>query len=271
MEEWKKLWHGFRVGKIGLAILFLVVLFAGLNFIALVSDIGFAEEITNYRIQILKITFTSVLVLILVSYYIRIYHERNTFRTRVSELEDKVCDLEQQKDSAFRLMERYKGEAQEDIFKKLKQLAIFSLRQQEWQSKGAKIDRLRVEESLVVNDLDIELIVAELTTVLINIGDQDNVLTGMRFIVQDPTDSRKYGVILVKETSDNGAACKIVEMNHPAFWYEVIQTIESKEGKAKIFTASANVIVPYSALKNMHPDSAKQLLEWLQTVEGTEL
>jgi hypothetical protein len=272
MEEWlKKLWQKFRHRKLGLAILFLIVLFAILNPISLVSGIGYADEIKNHRRVIIEFTLAVAVIVILVSYYIRILKEKNILKQRIDGLQSKVTDLEQQRESAFRLMERYKEDAQEDIFNRLKQLAIFSIKQSEWQKKGAKIERFRLEESLIDNELDIELLIGEHITVLINIGAQDDVHKGMRFIVQDPTDSQKYGVILVKETSDNGAACSIVEINHQAFWFEVIQAIESKNGKARILEASANVLVPYSPLKGMQPDSARQLLEWLQTVERTEL
>lgn len=272
MEDWlKKLWMEFKHSKTGLVILFLIILSSGLNLVALVSDIGFSEEIKQYRLLILEIALGAGVVFILITYHIRIFQERNKFKDQVDELQRKLVDLEQEKESAFRLMERYKGEAQEDIFNRLNQLVIFSLKQHEWQNKGARVERFRIEEFILDNKLDVELLIAERVTVIISIGTQDGVLKGMRFIVQDPTDLRRYGVIEVKETAPSGAVCAIVGMDHQAFWYEVLQTIEAKEGKAKILNALANTIVPHSALKNMNPDNARELFEWLQTIKGTEL
>jgi len=272
MEDWlKDLWHKLKYKKIGLAILFFIILFALLNPVSLVSDIGFAEEVRHYRALILEVALAIALVIIFISYHISLYRERNTLEQSIRELRSKVDELEQDKESAFRLMERYKEEAQEDILNRLKQLATFSLRQQEWQQKGAKIERFRLEPSLNESNLHTEIIIAENVTVLINLGVQDNVAKGMRFIVQDPNDLQRYGVITVNECSENGSACKIIEMSHQAFWYEVVQAVESKEGKAKILTASANIIVPDSPLKDMPPDGAKRLLEWLQTIKGVEL
>ncbi len=272
MEDWlKDLWHKFKYKKIGLAILFIIVLFAILNPVSLISDIGFAEEVRHYRTLILKVALIVALVFIFVSYHINLYRERNTLKRTIKGLQSKVDEVEQDKESAFRLMERYKEEAQEDILNRLQQLATFSLRQQEWQQKGAKIERFRLEPSLNQSNLHTELIIAENVTVLINLGAQDSVTKGMRFIVQDPNDLQRYGVIIINECSEKGSACKIIEMSHQAFWYEVVQAVESKEGKAKILTASANMIVPDSPLKDMPPDGAKRLLEWLQTIKGVEL
>jgi hypothetical protein len=259
MEDWlKNLWREAKQHKtLGLVVFVFFVVFAILNVVATISDIGFADEIKQHRILILAIAAAGPILFILVSFHVRLYRERN--------------DLEQQQQSAFRLMKHYKEEAQEDIFNRLKQLATFSLQQSEWQKKGAKIERFRIGEASIPNDIDVQVRIAELTTVIINLGTQDGIMKGMRFVVQDPNDSQKYGVIAVKEVLEKGAQCGIVEMSHQAFWYEVGQALTTGDGKSRVLEASANVIVPHSALKEMNQDSARQLLEWLQTVEDSEL
>ena len=272
MEDWlKNLWTRFRSKKSGLAILFVIVVLVALTLLSMISDIGFAEEVTKHRLFILKMVLIVGVVTVFIWYHVHLFREKSALNnTRIS-LETKVADLEQQKESAFRLMERYKGEAQEDILNKLKQLAIFSLKQAEWKNKGAKIVRFRVEETKSGNLLSTEVSVAENVTALINLSAQDHVMKGMRFIVQDPSDSQRYGIVVVKECSETGSTGSIIEMSNQAFWYDVVQTIESNEGKARIITASDNVILPDSRLKDMPSDSAKELLEWLQKMETVEL
>lgn len=272
MEEWlKDLWNKFKEQKIGILILFALIALIILNLVTVISDIGFSEEVKNNRFWILA----SVIIASIVIVYFLLYKNNSK---KILELSDELrqaniknSKLEEGNRSVLRLMELYKEEAQENIFKKLKQLATFSIRQKEWQNKGAKIETFRVEEFDVENNLDSQLAVAEFTTVLINLGTNDNILEGMRFIIQDPHDSKKYGRIVVKESSDTGSACKIVEMSHQAFWYEIVQEIEKKEGKGRILTASANIILPDSPFRDINVESAKELLDWLQTLENIEL
>lgn len=271
MEEWlNKLWDRWKNKKVGFVVLFLLVLLAILTIVALLSDIGFSDEVKSNRIWILKIAVSSALIIVFAYVCYRIYNLISGLKQRIQELEGNLGNVEQERDSALRLMERYRAEAQESIFNKLKQLAIFGIKQQEWKTKGAKVDRFRIEQISTSDNSDISTLIEHIT-VLINVGLQDDVLKGMRFIVQDPTDSQKYGVILVKETYDAGAACTIVETNHQAFWVDVIQNVQLRNGGTRILTAHANVIVPSTYLKEINPESAKQLLEWVQTLEGTEL
>ena len=272
MEEWlKDLWNKFKEQKIGTLILLALVTLIILNVVTVVSDIGFSEEVKNYRFWILG----SVIILSIIIVYILLYKNNSK---KISELSDQLTEsntrnakLEEENRSVLRLMELYKDEAQEDIFKKLKQLATFSIKQKEWQNKGAKIETFRVEEFAVESNLDSQFAVAEYTTVLINLGISDDVLEGMRFIIQDPHDSKKYGRIVIKECSDSGSACKIVEMSHQSFWYEISQEIEKNEGKSRILTATNNIILPDSPFKDINVESAKELLDWLQTLESIEL
>ena len=248
----------------------LVLIFlAILGIVSIVSDIGFADVVTRFRVPIL-IASGIVALFSVGSWYL--YHQRQELtklRSTVDELKRKVDDLEQEKESAFRLMEKYRAQAQEDIINHLKRLAIFRIMQEKWREKGAKVERLRVEEITAIEGIDPEFAAKERITVIINLGAHDNIMKGMGFIIQDPTDSRKYGVIVVEEVHPRGATCRIVEISHRAFWGDAVQAL--KEAKSCILDAPTNVIVPDSPLKEISLESAQQLLTWLQSIERTEL
>lgn len=269
MEAWlRKLWEASKSAKVRFILLFLIVFLSLLGLIALASGIGFREEITQNRVPTLIITaFLALLLAIVWALYQR-YRELVGSREKVDNLQREVNDLRQQNDSLLRLMEQYKAQAQESIINQLKRLAIFGLMKEQWQRKGAKVEHFRIDES-PGESIESDVTSLERIAVLINLGSQDRVIEGMSFIVQDSTDSEKYGEILVKRINANGAACKIVETAHPAFWSEVIEAL--KEKRARIVVAPPNTIVPTSPLKEIDPDGARQLLVWLQNIERAEL
>jgi len=198
-------------------------------------------------------------------------------RNLADQLEKEISDLMEERDrliqereSAFRLMELYKAQTQEDIINQLQRIAMFCIMQEQWRKKGAKVERLRTEEaveSIGGEGADFEIV--ERITVIINLGTQDKVLKSIRFIVQDPTDSHEYGVIEVREVHQNGATCRILNISDVAFWSDAVEA--AQEGRPCISEVSANVIVPDSALKEISPESAKQLLVWLQSISRVEL
>ncbi len=99
-----------QIQKTGLAILFVIVVLVALTLLSTISDIGFAEEVTKHRLFILKIVLIVGVVTVFIWYHVHLFREKSALNnTRIS-LETKVADLEQEKESAFRLMERYKGE-----------------------------------------------------------------------------------------------------------------------------------------------------------------
>lgn len=250
--------------------LFVLIFLAILGIVSLGSGIGFADVVVRFRVPIL---ITSGIASLLFAGGWSLYRKRQELiklRGTVDELQRKVNDLEQQKESAFRLMQAYRTQTQEGVINLLKRLAIFGIMQEKWRQKGAKVERLRVEEEIAaVEGVAPELAAQEQTTVMINLGKHDNVMKGMAFIVQDPTDSRKYGVIVVEGVHSQGATCRIVEISDRAFWGDALQALE--EGKSCVLEAPSNVIVPDSPLKEISLDSAQQLLVWLQSIERTEL
>ena len=249
--------------------LLVLILLAILGIVSIVSDIGFADVVTRFRVPILGASGILALLSVGSRYLYQQRQELTKLRTTVDKLHREVNDLEQQKESAFRLMEQYRAQTQEDIINHLKRLAIFRIMQEKWRQKGAKVERLRIEETTAVEGIDPEFAAQERTTVIINLGEHDNIMKGMAFTVQDPTDSRKYGVIVVKEVHAQGASCSIVEISDRAFWGDALEAW--KEGKPCVVEAPTNVIVSHSPLKEISLDSAQQLLVWLQSIERTEL
>ena len=249
--------------------LLILVFIAILKIVALLSDIGFSDVVTGYRVPIVIAAAIVALLLVVVHYLDSKRQELIELRAAVDKLHGKVDDLEQQKDSAFRLMKHYRAQAQEDIINHLKRLAIFGIMQEKWRKKGAKVERIRIEEFSSVEDIDPAFADQERTTVIINLGECDSIMKDMTFIVQDPTDSRKYGVIVVNEVHPEGATCRIVEISDQAFWGDTLQAWQ--EGKSCILEAPTNVIVSDSPLKEIPSDRAQQLLVWLQSIERAEL
>ena len=264
MQEWlENLRANPRFKRYGVYLLFIIIALLVLDRIAVFSDLGFSDEIKKYRWIIIFIVFGSSLIAAFANEFRIIRAERNSLRNNLEKLTLEKADLEEQKESLLRLMEAYKSEAQEDIFNRLKQLALFSIKREEW-SKKAKVERFRIEESSGNGQEEIKII--DCTTVMINLGVQDDAMKGMQFIVQDPTDTKKYGVIRIEECFDSGSACSIIEMNHPAFWNEI-----QKFGKEKIIEAPANAITPYTPFRELNSESAKQTLEWIRNLEEVEL
>jgi hypothetical protein len=271
MEDWlQQLWKKPQFKSIAFLLLFLLIVYAALNQVALMSDVGFSDEIKSYRWWILLAVGIVGFVGVFGYHYFQLYRERKTLLSQLEKLSNDNDDLIQQKESLLRLMEAYKSEAQEDILNRLRQLAIFSIRQQEWKARGARVERFRIEESRINGD-ESEIDIVERITVLVSIGAKDDVSRGMRFIIQDPTDNQKYGTIVVRECYESGAACSVVEMTHPAFWGDIREALELKGGKVGIVSASANILVPQTPFKELTLESAKQLLDWLQKLEGVEL
>jgi hypothetical protein len=274
MVDWlKKHWRNPRFKRFSFLILFVIILGVILEVITVLSDIGFSDEVTTYRWWILLGAAVIGLLGVTVYDYISTYKERKDLRSEKEKLEQSNSDLNEQKESAFRLMEAYKAEAQEDIFNRLKHLAIFSIHQQDWKQRGAKIDRFRVEQRIPPEtESQIGGDTLGRVTILINLGSKDNVMKGMKFIVQDPADLKKYGTIVVRECHENGSACSIIETHHPAFWSEVREALQSPDhDSGVIIAASSNVIVPNNPFRELSSENAKQLLDWLQRLEGIEL
>lgn len=271
MFEWlQKLLRRPAVTAVSLLLLFFGIPWVILGIVSVVSDVGFSSEITKYRWWIVG-TAAALGVLAVVLYlYWFLYHQVMLLRLEVSTLRSQNQDLTEQKESAFRLMERYKTEAQEDIFKRLRELAISSILQPKWKKKGARVERFRVEGSVLGNeDLHVQDSL-DRVTIFINLGSRDGVLTGMRFFVQDPTDFKKYGTIVVNACHEGGSSCSIVETDHPAFWVEIREALRSPSD-SPIIQATQNIIVPTSPYKELDPENATQLLDWLIKLESVDL
>jgi hypothetical protein len=165
---------------------------AALGVVSVVSDIGFSEEVKNYRwwIILASLALGVLADVIYVFWYLR--YRLGVQRSEIDRLTRENEDLHEQKESVFRLMKRYEAEAQESIFQRLTALAVSSIRESEWKKKGAKVERSRVERA-PENDKDLQSTDSLYRVrVLINLGNNDGVITGMRFFVQDPTDLKKY-------------------------------------------------------------------------------
>jgi hypothetical protein len=271
MIEWlKKIWRDRRCRSVALLAFFLLVLFFILEFVTKLSDLGFSGEVTNYRWWILLFA-AGMGVLVVVGYLLfSLNHEVNSLGREVAGLKKDKQDLMDQKESLFRLMEGYKADAQEDIFKRLRELALSSILQSKWKEKGARVERFRIEQLPPGNeDLHLNVSMDRVTT-FINLGAADGVLIGMKFFVQDPTDLEKYGTIVIKDCHENGSTCSIIEVDRQGFWADVFEALRSPNDSPTI-PASPNIIVPTSPYKELSLESAEELLNWLIKLEPVDL
>lgn len=251
-----------------LVILFFAITWSCLGVISVLSDVGFSIEITQYRWWIVLVAVCAGVLSILSYIYWYLWHQVKDLRLQLITLKSENRDLNEQRDSAFRLMKRYRSEAQESIFTRLRELALSGILAPTWKEKGAKVERFRVEQS-VVAELHADDSLSRVT-IFINLGDKDGVLIGMRFIVQDPVDFKKYGTIVVNKCHEGGSACSIVDVDHAGFWAPVIEALRSP-ADTPIIHALPNAIIPSSPYQLLTDESAVQLLDWLIKLEGVEL
>ena len=279
MQEWiAKHWTETKDRRLGSALLLALITLIILEIVALISDIGFSDEVRANRIRILILVLLTAISCVVIWFVNRYIQQVKRLRSGAYDLDldnkrlqHEIADLKQQRDSILALMELYKPEAQESVIIRLKELAIISLRKRQWEKKQARIQRFRIEEARVSSDPVVSEHGCERVSVIINLGSNDGIMEGMLFNAQDPTDSLKYGSIRVTSVFDKGSVCAVIEMSHPAFWSDVLRAIDSAEGKIGIYSAAPNVIVAQNTLPDLNPQSAKQLLEWLQTIEAEEL
>lgn len=247
---------------------FIVVFLAVGVVIGAIGDFGFSSEIETLRLPIIFLTAVMIIVVLIIQAF---YYRKDSIRqleNKIKLLEVALQDANDKTDSISRLMEQYKGIAQENVINRLKHLAIFAIKKEEWKAKGARIERFRIDTT-TIDHQNQDFIVLDRIAVLINLGTKDQVAEGMIFSVQDPTDGMAYGTIVVKTTHNGGSSCKIVSPDHAAFWHDILTT--SRENKVKIVTALPNIIEPFSPIKDMQTRNARQLLQWLQNIEEAQL
>ncbi len=274
MNGWlQQAWEKSKSPYVRAPIMFAIMFLSVLGLTSLISDTGFAQEVHEYRVLV-WIGSALIALIVAVGWLCYRNHRQLTGdKALICQLQEEITTLKAEKDrdvqkleSAFRLMEKYKAQTQEDIIARLQQLALFSIMQKQWLRKGARVERLRVEQPKSTEEYSE---VKERIAVIVNLGAEDKVTAHMPFIVQDPTDSHQYGVIEIQEVHPEGATCRIVEIADVAFWSDALQA--ASEERPAIVEPSANVIMPASALKEIPPESAEQLLAWLQNIRRIEL
>ncbi len=254
---------------ITLVLLFFVIAWSCLGVISVLSDAGFSKEITEYRWWIVLGAACAGVVSVLTYIYWYFWHQVSDLRSQVGALRSENRDLTEQKESALRLMERYRSEAQESIFKRLQDLALSGILAPVWKEKGAQVQRFRIERVTDTEGLHTKDSL-DRVTVFINLNDKDGVMIGMPFFVQDPVDFKKYGTIVVKECHEQGSTCSIVDTEHTGFWTPVIKALQSPND-AEIINAMPNIITPTSPYQQLADNSAVELLDWLNKLEDVEL
>lgn len=277
MSEWlQKLWKGSKHPLVRTIILFMTVFLAVLGLASTISDAGFAREIQEHRALVWKFSFGIALVIALG--WLIFKREKELMRSRqlvgklqqeISRLKEELSRSVKERDSAFELMKQYRAQTQEDVLNQLQQLALFGMLQEQWRKKGAKVERLRVEEATQIEIKDQDLEIEKQIAVIVNLGARDEVVAGMEFIVQDPADCHEYGIIRVQGVYPSGASCIILQMSDMAFWNDVVEAVEQK--RPQVFDAPSNMIVPVSPLREIPSESAQELLTWLQNIRRAEL
>jgi uncharacterized protein YuzE len=97
------LWERFRTDKVAVVILFFIVLFGVLGFVALVSDIGFSDEVKKYRYTILYSATGLAILYVLIWAFIFIIQENRGLKHQITSLRQKVADKEGECEAASKL------------------------------------------------------------------------------------------------------------------------------------------------------------------------
>ena len=256
--------------------LFALTFSSVIGIVTMISGAGFEKEIQNNRGLVWAVIGGIALMVAFGWQYWQQYKELGDSRGLIDQLQGKITHLKEQRDrfaqerdSVFELMKSYKAEVREDTINALQHLALFAIKREQWREKEAKVERLRVEESVAADDEGMHFEVEGRIVVMINLGAEDGVMEHMKFSVHDPTDLHEYGVIAIRAVHPNGAQCRISEISDRAFWNDAEQA--AQEGRAYVSDAPANIILPVSALKEIPPESAQQLLSWLRSIRRIEL
>ena len=277
MSEWLKRQLERSQNHLVRAIALYAIAFLSLmGFVTIISDAGFSQEMHDYRGLVWAGTGGMALMVAFGWSYWQQYKELTDSRRLIHQLQGEISDLKgerdrfaQERDSALELMKSYKAEVREDTITALQRLAFVAIKQEQWRDKGAKVERLRVEETAAADEEAMYLGVDGHIDVMINLGAEDDVMEHMKFSVHDPTDLHEYGVIEIREVHPNGAVCRILEISDRAFWNDAEQAVQ--EGRARVSDAPANMITPVSELREIPPEGAQQLLIWLRGIRRLEV
>jgi hypothetical protein len=243
MENWLKSFQQKTSNNfIRIIITIIIVLFTIAGFISLVSDLGFGEEIAQYRWQIwLGLVILSIFLVLIYKYgesLSIISGLNNTIEINMSQLEDSKV----QQESLLRLMEKYKRAAYTEVLEHLNLLLILTAKRGEWQTSQARITKIKVKPYSVAENIDLEFAKKERIDIIINIGQKAGVCEGMEFWVRDPQIPLDYGVISVSKVHENGSICTLLEQLDPSFWEKFYEVTD--KNTPRILDAPDNLIVP---------------------------
>lgn len=255
---------------------FIKVLLAILSLVTVLSDTGFADQVVDNRLKVwagaVVVASFAALVGDLMWYHSRLRQskaELQRLQASNSTIEAERDELKEQLDSALELIGAQRVHAQELLLDDLERAALLGVMADHWATKGAQVERFRVERGQDGQELSPSQRIGESVTVIINIGKNDRVTSGMQFVVEDPTDRRPYGVIVVDEAHDEGAHCRVVEILEDGFWIDALESLQQNRPCVK--DLSANRIVPRSPLPTIDSANAQKLLDWVRNVREASL
>lgn len=286
IEEWlQKIQQGsWPLGLRGV-VSFALICLVLVGLVDIAGVIGFGNEISTHRSTIWAGIVVTASVLTISWLFRDVYQQKAALKKEVAEKEQQIAALKQDidhlqqekeeltkdRESLLQLMETdrlyARLQAREEVTGHLKRIAVFSLMAQQWQAKDARIERFRIERAqLQQGQFTTDLALRERVSILINLGDLDSVEPGMEFIIQDPLDLREYGRIVVKDVQTRGSICRIVDLQDESFWFDVLEIL--KTDVTRNIAAASNMFVPYMPLKDIDPECAALLRDWLPQVKG---
>jgi hypothetical protein len=95
----------FKSSPVGWVVSLLTVIFGILGLVGLFSDLGFSQEVTNYRYYILPLTFSTATVIVFVWFTRDLIYENERLKKRVKVLEDKENSLQASQQVILNLLE----------------------------------------------------------------------------------------------------------------------------------------------------------------------
>jgi len=234
---------GRSVLAVGVAAGVIILLVTGAN------DMGLDSEITNNRI-VVWLSTAGLALLFGLGYEIYSLtswlNEKSDTLTEVrsdnESLRKELEDLQDERDSAFRMMKEYRSKAYNDVLSNL-YLVVSALKEKEsWINKEAKVIQVSINSVNTDEYLSLPERISELSKIHINIGYNDGVIEDMRFKVVDTSRTVNYGRIIVDEVGDTGSICSLTEGFENPLWSELRDCIKNDE--SKVIDIRDNCILP---------------------------
>lgn len=241
--------------------------------VALVSDIGFGDEITASRghfvawmLALGALTSCAKEILDFENAargHVASLNEANTEVARLNLLNE---SLGEDKESLLRLMESYKSSAYVDIVDQLETFLHARISLSELEGARLQAERARIDSEASPNDVPADIKMTHRAIIIISGGKEQGVREGMSFHVVDPDTGATYAVLSATEVHASASECSVIGQYDNVFMSEILEKLNSDTSGTVALTSNRLIPLMPDGLSEMDADSARQLLSALQDV-----